>query len=175
MANLVIKNNTGTASSITFDNKSGSDWKIINNNGTFTLNGKSTNWFTLSDTGIAKFAGRVAIKMDPDAGSTENNFAASALSVAGAIAAYNGNIRAIRDNDSDVMLWCENTIGSVALLVHKSKQIAGLLLRRPNDEFMLWYDLQEKKYKQVGTTFINHIYVNGFVTAQADTAVERSF
>ena len=64
MANLVIKNNTGTASSITFDNKSGSDWKIINNNGTFTLNGKNANWFTLSDTGIAKFEGRVAIKMD---------------------------------------------------------------------------------------------------------------
>ena len=164
MANLVIKNNTGTASSITFDNKSGSDWKIINDNGTFTLNGKSTNLFTMSDTGVAKIVGRVAIKMDPDVGSTEANFAASALSVAGAIAAYNGNIRAIRDDDSDVMLWCENTLGSLALMVHKNKQVMGLLHRRPKDQFLLWYDLTEDKYKQIGTTFINGISVNGNIT-----------
>lgn len=61
MANLVLKNNTGTASSITFDNKSGSDWKIINNNGTFTLNGKSTNLFTMSDTGIATFVNNIIL------------------------------------------------------------------------------------------------------------------
>lgn len=155
MANLVIKNNTGTASSITFDNKSGSDWKIINNNGTFTLNGKSTNWFTLSDAGIAKFEGRVAIKMDPDeSGDYGKTYAASALSVNGYILAYNGNIRAVRDTDDTVMVWIKNNKGSVSLSANSEGRY-GLLdrLHGTDGTWMLYYDHINSRQQQSATYF----------------------
>lgn len=155
MANLVIKNNTGTASSITFDNKSGSDWKIINNNGTFTLNGKSTNWLTISDTGIAKFEGRVAIKMEPDkSGDFAETYAASALSVNGFILAYNGNIRAIKDSDDTVMIWIKNNKGSVSLLADGQGRY-GLLdrLHGTDGTWMLYYDTANARQQQNATHF----------------------
>lgn len=155
MANLVIKNNTGTASSITFDNKSGSDWKIINNNGTFTLNGKSTNWLTISDAGVAKFEGRVAIKMDPDkSGDYGETYAASALSVNGFILAYNGNIRAVRDTDDTVMVWIKNNKGSISLSANSEGRY-GLLdrLHGTDGTWMLYYDTANARQQQNTTYF----------------------
>jgi hypothetical protein len=56
MANLALKNNTGTSTEITMTNNSGSEWKIINDNGTFKLNGKGNLLFSLTDTGVSTFA-----------------------------------------------------------------------------------------------------------------------
>lgn len=55
MANLALKNNTGTSTEITMTNNSGSEWKIINNNGTYTLQGASNVLFTMTDAGLATF------------------------------------------------------------------------------------------------------------------------
>ena len=61
MANLALKNNTGTSTEITMTNKSGSEWKIINNNGTYTLQGASNVLFTMANTGLATFYNSIVL------------------------------------------------------------------------------------------------------------------
>jgi hypothetical protein len=92
MANLVIKNNTGTASSITFDNNSGSDWKIINNGGIYTLNGKGSNLFTMTDAGVTDFVNKVTLTKN-DA----NNAKFIAKNTDGSISLWTSSNRGVYD------------------------------------------------------------------------------
>lgn len=93
MANLVLQNNSSTTKTeVTLKVNTKSSWKIINNAGSYVLNGKDVNLFTMTDAGVTDFVNKVTLTTNDT-----NNAKFIATNANGSISLWTSTNRGIYD------------------------------------------------------------------------------